>query len=420
MTVFDIDFFEGKPSKYETNYLHMVIEGEIVWPLISNTDMHYGKFIHEYVHYLQHITTLFGIKLCENFNNIFILNTDNCRKSDEIEIPLSHSDVHIKDFLSQFEKIKGDDNCLYVISEIEIKPQDITDAKNSHSAVNIGVYDFENGKALECGFKFGYTCVIETMAHLIQEMIFSELNHREVPYLSGIMIYKHYLQKEKILNQDKLIIITLCYCALFHDNPGVAYIHYLDFIQEHPHLTCFEIYKELINSKIKYKGENLSIKNIFISFLEEYETKLEAALGCSLDYYHKVIENCKIFFANDENPFLEMVLNGEIADKSKIESVLLDNYGIPYIEAHNFHYTPNPPTIDISASRGLELLMKRFYLKKPNTKCPWFHICEKNRYKETSLMTEECLENQWDKKEKCLMTESIRYFGMNDKKFIQH
>ena len=420
MTIFDLDFFEGKPSKYETNYLHMIIEGNLEWPLNSNTNINYGKFIHEYVHYIQHITTLFGIKQCEIFNNIFISNIDFCRKSDEIEIPLSHSDEHIKKFLSNFEKVKGDNDCHYCISDIEINKKDLVNARKNHSAVNIGIYDYENGKALEHGFKFGYTCIIETMAHLIQEMIVQEINHREVPYLSGIIIYKYFFKKEKILKQDKLNIITICYCALFHDNPAIAYFDYLDYIREHQHLTSFEIYKDLMNSEIKYKGEKLSIKNTFISFLEEYETKLTAALGCKLDYYHKVIENCKIFFSKDENPFLEMVLSGEIVDKDKVQKHLLDLYGIPYIEAHNYHYTPAAPTIETAALRGLEILMKRFYMRKPNTKCPWFQICEKGMFEETSPMTEECKENQWDKKERCLMTESIRYFRMNEKTFIQH
>lgn len=43
MALFDIDILEGKISKYETNHIHMVVDGDIAFPV---TDMDENNMEH--------------------------------------------------------------------------------------------------------------------------------------------------------------------------------------------------------------------------------------------------------------------------------------------------------------------------------------------------------------------------------------
>ena len=68
MSLLSLDILEGKTSKYETNHIHMIVDGDISFPVTNMNDKQYGTFFHEYIHYLQHFTTMFGVKICTMYN----------------------------------------------------------------------------------------------------------------------------------------------------------------------------------------------------------------------------------------------------------------------------------------------------------------------------------------------------------------
>lgn len=53
MSLLSLDILEGKTSKYETNHIHMIVDGDISFPVTNMNDKQYGTFFHEYIHYLQ-------------------------------------------------------------------------------------------------------------------------------------------------------------------------------------------------------------------------------------------------------------------------------------------------------------------------------------------------------------------------------
>jgi len=67
---------EERISRYKGNYFHIYLDGKSPisyagFKKVSKRD--YASFIHEYVHYIQHITTPYGIKYSGFFNN-YLLN----------------------------------------------------------------------------------------------------------------------------------------------------------------------------------------------------------------------------------------------------------------------------------------------------------------------------------------------------------
>lgn len=88
MALFDIDILEGRTSKYETNHIHMIVDGNISFPISDMNKYQYGTFFHEYIHYMQHMTTLFGVKICAMYNRMFVLYRDYITKHETIQLPL--------------------------------------------------------------------------------------------------------------------------------------------------------------------------------------------------------------------------------------------------------------------------------------------------------------------------------------------
>lgn len=74
MELFENILTGEKSSKYKTNHFHMFVDDDVSIPDVENmSDDAFGTLIHEYVHYIQHITTLFGIRTCSMFHKISIL-----------------------------------------------------------------------------------------------------------------------------------------------------------------------------------------------------------------------------------------------------------------------------------------------------------------------------------------------------------
>lgn len=185
MSFFDYDILNGKCSKYETNHLHMYVDDNIDLENLDNMTLStYATFVHEYIHYIQHITSLYGIRMSDMYNRMFAKYRDYIRNNDEINVPLKlwETDGHIHQFIFHFNNLEGTKTTDFNISDIEIDEHEISIAKKEKTAVWIGCYDFENDKAKEHGFQFGHRCVIEGMAHAIQSMINNDVSHAIIPY----------------------------------------------------------------------------------------------------------------------------------------------------------------------------------------------------------------------------------------------
>ena len=104
--------------------------------------------------------------------------------------------------------------------DVEIDRREIRIAEKEKKAIKIGVYDYTEDEVYEDGFNFGYYCIIESMVHLIQRKIWSEVEHNQIRYESAEIICKYWYPE---IEDDELQIITICMCALMYDNPGVGF-----------------------------------------------------------------------------------------------------------------------------------------------------------------------------------------------------
>lgn len=427
MELFENILTGERTSYYKTNYFHMVVDGDILYPNMHDmSDKDFGTFIHEYIHYIQHITTLFGVRMCDMFNKLAILYRDIIAQNDVIQLPLEISDTNVQNFLEYHKIVRGDNGCNHNVDAVDVLMCDIEAARINVTAVNIGCYDFENDKIYEKGFLFGYTCVIESMAHAVQKLFCDELNHPAVPYSTAELILKELYPK---WNVDQRLIASICYCALQWNNPGVGFFDVARIAMAHPELNGCGLYRFIMKYEVSHKGQLMPMDKLLMGFMKEFRLNLNQLIGTPLIYYSTVIDSCINEVQDSNSVLLDVLYNVPATDKAELFNLLTKHYGYPYIEANNSVVLPckngdviqQRLYIETAVLLGWEVLVARFHESGGNLACIRLPFCQKWMYVEEAShpVTEDCVQSPWKKKETCLFTQCMKYYGFENKTFVE-
>lgn len=436
-----IDLFENiitgeKLSKYRTNHFHMFVDVDLPFSEDKNrsfnesiqfmSDEVFGTLIHEYVHFVQHLTTMYCIRLCDMYHRISMRYRTYIQEHDEITLPLQlWNDEDTIQYLNGVKEIFGSKSCSYNIDEIEISLNDLKVAKKDKKAVNIGGYDFENNKIYENGFSFGYTCVIESMAHSIQKIFDPDVHHSTIPYCAAEIVLEKYYPE---LVNDNLMIASICYCALHWDNPGVGFFEVVDIVKQHPEWDGRQLYKHIAKDyAINIQGLQMPRYMAVVKFLDEFIHGLENLLGTNLEYYSSVVVNCKVEAMKSESFLLDVLYNVPSEKKQIIFNSLVNFYGYPVIDANNCTILPKrdiegqeKPYLETAVLFGWELILSRIREVEGKKACDRLDICRKGIYDapESCAVSEYCVSEPWKNNNTCPFTECMKYFGFTEKKFF--
>lgn len=425
MSLFDYDNLNGKCSKYETNHLHMYVDDDIDLENLDNMTLSaYATFVHEYVHYIQHITSSYGIKMSDMHNRLFINCLNHARKHQTIEIPLNpcESDNDINAFVTHFNKIKGDKNCSFNISDIEIDKREIAISKDKKTAVWIGCYDFENEKADEHVFRFGYQCIIEGMAHSIQSLINEDIHHSTIPYHAAELIFNKTIPEKA---GDMRLIATVCFCSLLWDNPGVGFFEVLSILSNDTNFDGKKLYQSIIRDyAVLYKGQSMPFYRLVNRFSENLKGSFESLMGSDLEYYNRVIDNCIHDCGECHHRLIDVLYDDDICSREVFKEKILAHYGYPLIDGKNQSILPinnvngkEVPYKESAILHGVELIIARLLQLGNQKECKRLPQCSVAMYREGAKceVTEDCLSSQWKKQELCIFTEAMRYYKIKDK-----
>ena len=427
MSFFDFDILKGKCSKYETNHLHMYVDDNIDLENLGNMSLSaYATFVHEYIHYIQHITSLYGIRMSDMYNRVFARYRDYIRNNDIINIPLKlwEKDKEIHQFICHFNKIEGNKTTDFNISDIEIDEREISIADREKTAVWIGCYDFENDKADEHGFRFGHRCVVEGMAHAIQSIINKNVGHKTIPYHAVELIIGKTIPQ---IVEDKKLIASICLCALLWDNPGVGFFEVLKVLKQYPNWSGKDLYQSVIRDyAVSHKGQAMPFYRLLTIFSNDFKGSLEALMGTNLEYYSQVINNCILDSSICHHQLIDVLYDCDISNREVFKEKLLNHYGYPFIDGKNQSALPLKvedgklsPYKESAILYGIELIMARLLLYNQKKECKRYPICSSTMFIEGAKCdaTKECLSYQWKKETPCVFTETLRYFGIKEKDY---
>jgi hypothetical protein len=176
-----------------------------------------ATFFHEYVHFLQDLFTIYGVRNVANLVNYFYQINQHFLEKKKIEIPFKDFDENVevdKQLNVIYFGTGSFDNIDNIISYSFEKNGDIPGFEDIEF-VNIDCTRFINNE--KDSFYFGAHHVLESLVYYIEAIIFGEDNHPIYPYKIVDLIIDNFFKE---LNLNKLCRIVLCEESLHSTHPG--------------------------------------------------------------------------------------------------------------------------------------------------------------------------------------------------------
>jgi hypothetical protein len=192
-----------------------------------------AAFIHEYVHFLQDITTIYGQKNIIIVVDYFKYVNMNQRNSTDRNLYIPYIPQQLRDpgayYNGELQKLQTGNSKLigdYWITDLTISNKTAQIGYNMEGNVEVVELSLTNSESSSEVFKFGSHCIIESMAFHIEQLIYP--NELEDPndfcYKAALAVFK-YINPE--LANDPLNIIALCDASLMYFNPGIVFYNTL-------------------------------------------------------------------------------------------------------------------------------------------------------------------------------------------------
>ncbi|MBF0578106.1 hypothetical protein [Dysgonomonas sp. GY617] len=365
MDLFDYALSEDvEIGKYRTSFFHLIMNGDIGWSIKIQLSPDFGTFMH----YIQDISTLHGIAWSEWYLNYLLICKDHIHVNKNIELPIKVPYERYSNFKAGkdiFDRIKGSDYNNYIeIDDLYVLKEEIKVAKDKHESVTIHRFNF-NDETID-SFEFGYTCIIESMAHLFQTFFDSSIEHQDVPYNTVQKICK--VEYPEIASNKKMLI-TLCLASLNSQNPGLFFFECIEKSKRNRELNGIEFYDLIIREySFWYKRRKYSYHDFMKKYIGRLKHILQNNQRVPLEYYNRVLDSVLLQTQHYQSALLFAIYQNDFPSQEGLD-FLFDNNGLPYIETSSHDYFPcnhktGMPYRDSVFLFSSELVIKRFKKKE--------------------------------------------------------
>ncbi len=385
---------------YRPHFFSLFINGEFNIDLseISKTDL--GTFVHEYIHYLQNLTTIFGLRNSMFYFSYLYEVKKHIAENDKIEIPIKIDfSETIKNGQIRFNLSNGstkifspeyDDVKLYISTATE---KDVT--------INVLVLElYKEGEKIE-NLIVGNNFVKESMARLYQQLFDNEVEHPTFPYKTAEILCK-------VLNpdllKDKRKLIAICLLSLNSQNSGYTLYDLIIRTQSDKELNAIDLYKKYLNEfSVINNNEKITIKDFLLQSLDKFEEILSSSIVADINHFKLMIENIKYSAEKNILPLIDILFS----DMENIEKLkeIIDFYGIPHIRTisgYNFfplNQEQNKPAEEYIELLGQQAVFERILeLGKDKKMCSLFPVCQLS---EDDVIDENCFNEQWKRTKPC-------------------
>ena len=357
-----------------------------------------GTYLHEYVHYLQNISTPFGLlrsllvywNMTDMFAYLHTLSADTV-----VQLPVSFS-LDKKKETEWKRHLLFSRGCTFR----ELPSKEIAPGEKIGIDIKNIVYNQHNYEIVELNLMLsdgqrynvilGGDIIMESMAAMCQHMIDPNSTHQgiDIPYnLVKLLCQQHYPS----IAADESKLVVLCYISLFSMNPGLALIEQLDYAEHNPNASGEDILNRFVmQNSIIVKGARKGVIEFFDSMVDDFKSLLSKTIQCPLDSIGEALERVKL--SNAIPPFVAAFADGIIDDEKFGQ--LSGYYGTPYIysiEEKWYKYpeslkNPGQESQDMIALIGYHALFN--YLSNKGHQCP---LC----FLDCSLKPE-CKQTPWE------------------------
>lgn len=319
-----------------------------------------ATYFHEYIHFLQDITTTYGFMNISNIVDFIKYSNDSILRNDknEFNVPvvITSGDNDVKanwelkkiytgggKGLNDVKKINSICKCVVVIETTKGK-----------QAVKRLVLNYEDSSGKKIEYFIGAYCIVESMAYTMEQLLYPEVlpKPNKLPYEAVHIICEHLLPD---LVKDPLNIVALCDVTLNTFNPGAfLYDILIGFIKNGLPSTPEGIYREAYSrTHFNYLGHT-TFDQLIISQGAQASSQLGDYFTTPLFKQNKTWINyifCSGIDLRLHEPFfmLEIVRKGRILEDKKIGNTyfntILHKLGSPLTVNDNFDLSMIPSQI---------------------------------------------------------------------------
>ena len=376
-----------------------------------------STIVHEYVHFIQDISTVYGLtNLSKNFANAFDFYNI---KEKSICLPYKFDSSYTTNNINKelFDIYYADCSYLkipkYVNWEVDIIPKSANEYGFEFSK-DLLFYEIKiSSEGYEKTFDFGACSIMECMASLIEKHLFPfDTTYYEIPYDLPVLVANSLLDG---LGEKKNLIVALCDVSLMFYHSGKIFIKSIEMMKNQNYMpTCVDDIYSFVFSNISLSESNIhtlfnnsvntainDINNIVNVDREEFTVPRDWAIKAIQDYYKLRIRNITFLSSIMELPKLEAQVNLFTLFKSHISPAI-------YNQKYEFSI------IGSSENTNVDYLIYWFYLKSmfsfifydENIHCPFNEICQMKKV--------DCSKYPWLKKgyPYCIYEQFARIFAL--------
>ncbi len=372
---------ESLRGYYRTGCFHIYLAGYFDPDLIKMSRADLGTFLHEYVHFLQNISTPYGIFEASALNEAAVETFIDIEPKNEIGLPYDAPQSEmLKGRLKWLQEMDGQhinkhDEYIQVDENKNIMWGFITQsiAGREGRLVALKFYD----KAGKIHHRFiGARDIKEAMAAAYQSLIDTDAKHPDIPYnLLRIFCKKTF----PAVGNDVKKFICLCYTALFSLEPAYHFIDLCHKAEVEKEKTGFQFFDEyLIDHKIMVGDRWITVCEHFNGMLEQYRQSIKGLVRCETPYIDSLLERVRL--ENGNVPLLN-VINTDRPFAVENVQVLIEVLGIPYMHAQNkgwfFPSMNGEGASDVVKLVG-DTLLYQFLINRDETRkcvCPMVTMC---------------------------------------------
>lgn len=361
-----------------------------------------STFIHEYIHFLQDISSYSLLNNAYVYSE-YIHAATNCiyqlpkgKFNVPLEIPDNYGNIELNKFIN--DTCMGDfseiDNVF--VKKVKFKRYKVPYKNDIVNELEVPFLLLANGTEL----RFGTCAIMESMAYLIERHItIGSSSPKDYPYNAAAIVVYHEYQE---FGRDELNIIALCDMSLQFVNPGKIFVETLRMMKIKNFLPdkAEDIYKYMYKLPVQQMGKYTNIAIGLINMGMMVQDRLKLYLNDPMfKEFHDTIRNFIGFGIGERlrkpHFMLDLVRNGFALYNNSLK-LIMNNIGSPIIKDSQNNFT-QMPVVGQSANESFQFFpaIEQIYkcFKDGSTICEMLDFCE-----ETKKNAKDIFGDEWQNK----------------------
>ncbi|MEQ8553717.1 MAG: hypothetical protein RIC06_09515 [Cyclobacteriaceae bacterium] len=326
---------------YNPSFLKLTVNADCdLSDLNKLNKAHLSTFFHEYIHFLQDLTTTFGVTNAAIIANRLRYYNEQFRNSPDqfvkVKIPLIDQNGANSKLNAELQNLYlGTGNLRIGVQGLNIISVAICDSniflpdQFSKYAKEVRVNINLNGSNEI--FQFGGICILENIAHILQEKFFGETHHPSWPYKAAEYVASH-IHPQFASSLEN--ILALCEASLMSMHSGETFVSILEIMKAQKYLP------ENASDVYNFVLRNVSVDSK--SLLDIFQSQIKKAKELLGGYF-----TIDVYLA--EKKWVDEIL-------SQGESIRLKN-SVLFLEMFRQHTMPSAKFIEVFSKLGTPLMM---------------------------------------------------------------